>query len=56
MVIFWTLFESGFRMQNGGQSIRKPEEFVRFLNGIQKTGPFDNQTKKTIRKLEHSGI
>jgi hypothetical protein len=32
MAIFWTLFESGYRMQNGGQSIKKPDKFVRFSN------------------------
>jgi hypothetical protein len=30
MVFFRTLFESGFRMQNGGQSIQKQDKFVWF--------------------------
>jgi hypothetical protein len=31
VVIFWTKFVSGFRIQNGGQTIRKLDEFVWFL-------------------------
>jgi hypothetical protein len=46
MVIFQMLFESGFQMQNGGQSIRKPDESVQFSNG-QPTFCFF-----TIRKLD----